>query len=65
MKTDISGYRGWLENELQETLTAITQASQSTGTVELDQSSVGRLSRIDALQQQALAKGLLERRELR
>lgn len=35
-------------------------ASNDTGTVILDQSSVGRLSRMDALQQQAMAAGWKE-----
>ena len=34
-------------------------------TVTLDQSTVGRLSRMDALQQQAMAKAALRRHELR
>ncbi|WP_227472630.1 TraR/DksA family transcriptional regulator [Delftia acidovorans] len=47
--------------EQRETVEAIQQAQQSAAPVELDQSSVGRVSRIDALQQQALAQGLRER----
>ena len=47
--------------EERETVEAIQQAQQSAAPVELDQSSVGRVSRIDALQQQALAQGLRER----
>lgn len=35
-------------------------AANDTGTVVLDQSSVGRLSRMDALQQQAMAAGWKE-----
>ena len=35
----------------------------STATVVLDQSSVGRLSRMDALQQQAMAQGTRQRAE--
>ncbi len=38
-------------------------ASDSTKTVELDQQSIGRLSRMDALQQQAMAIALEKRRE--
>lgn len=34
----------------------LTLARESAGTVELDQTSVGRLSRMDALQQQAMAQ---------
>lgn len=41
------------------------QGSQTAGeTVVLDQSSIGRLSRMDALQQQAMAHGLTERLQM-
>ena len=40
-------------------------AAEATKTVELDQSSVGRLSRMDALQSQALAQDVRRRREQR
>ncbi len=53
--------RDRLDAELAKAIEAIQHAQQSAATVELDQSSVGRISRIDALQQQALAQGLLER----
>lgn len=43
----------------------LPQAQQSAAPVELDQSCVGRVSRIDALQQQALAQGLRERLTIR
>ena len=65
MTADIALCRTRLNTELSETNEAIRQSSQSAGIVELDQSGVGRVSRIDALQQQALAKGLLERLENR
>jgi DnaK suppressor protein len=58
---DTASLQARLGAELNATQEAIRQASESAGTVELDQSGVGRVSRIDALQQQALAKGLLER----
>jgi DnaK suppressor protein len=51
--------------EQKETIEAIQQAQQSAAPVELDQSSIGRVSRIDALQQQALAQGLLKRLVIR
>lgn len=38
------------------------QAQQSSATVELDQQSVGRLSRMDAMQAQAMAQELARRR---
>lgn len=44
-------------DRLRECLLAdIAQADNAAGTVELDQPSVGRLSRMDAMQQQEMAK---------
>lgn len=65
MPVDLTLWRSRLMAELNETTEAMRQSTQSAGVVELDQSGVGRVSRIDALQQQALAKGLLERLNLR
>ncbi|MDD3786677.1 MAG: molecular chaperone DnaK [Hydrogenophaga sp.] len=62
---NIEQFRARLQIEQRETVEAIEQAQQSAAPVELDQSSVGRVSRIDALQQQALALGLLERLTVR
>ena len=44
---------------------ALTSGQGATRTVELDQSSVGRLSRMDALQQQAMAKATQENLRVR
>ena len=50
--------------ELKAELESIEQVSKdSTGTVVLDQSSVGRLSRMDAMQQQQMAKETEHRRQ--
>ncbi|ESR72548.1 molecular chaperone DnaK [Pseudomonas aeruginosa VRFPA05] len=57
--------RNRLLAEQKETIEAMQQAKQSAAPVELDQSSFGRVSRIDALQQQAIAQGLLERLTVR
>jgi DnaK suppressor protein len=65
MTIELSVFRTRLEAELSGTIEAIRQSSQSAGVVELDQSGVGRVSRNDALQQQALAQGLLERLNIR
>ncbi len=54
-----------LRDELQRIAEAIADAGQSAAIVELDQSSVGRVSRIDALQQQAIAQAAGERLKLR
>lgn len=51
--------------ELQDVCAAIAQSEHSAATVELDQSSIGRVSRMNAMQQQALAKGVTERLSLR
>lgn len=57
----------WFREELlrrQRELEALSDmASQSRETVTLDQSSVGRVSRIDALQQQAMALATERNRE--
>lgn len=58
-----------LRAELETVVTALAQAANSAATVELDQSSVGRVSRIDVIQQQAMAIGfqnhlLLRKRKL-
>jgi len=51
--------------ELREELKAVAGTSEeSAAVVELDQSKVGRLSRMDALQSQAMAKASGQRREL-
>ena len=50
--------------ELQAELEAATEdAEGSAAIVELDQSKVGRLSRMDAMQAQAMAKASRQRRE--
>lgn len=51
-------------NEIKaELLSLDTLASGARETVTLDQQSVGRLSRMDALQQQAMANAVSERRQ--
>lgn len=46
-----------------ELLRLETESKDSRGTVELDQSRVGRLSRIDAMQSQAMNKAVSARRK--
>lgn len=55
---NVDAYRRRIEAELQDVEQALAQADAAAGTVMLDQSSVGRLSRMDAMQQQAMAAGL-------
>lgn len=47
----------------QETLEVIDSGKSAAGIVKLDQTSVGRLSRIDALQSQAMLQEVARRRE--
>lgn len=54
-----------LNAELVQLKRALEQAGEVAATVILDQSSVGRLSRADALMQQAMARGMRERLLLR
>jgi DnaK suppressor protein len=58
-------YRARLQAELHQLQAAGEQSEAAAATVMLDQSSVGRLSRMDAMQQQAMAQGLRERLALR
>jgi DnaK suppressor protein len=62
--TDIEHFRALLL-KAREDLRALQDTRKSAAaTVELDQSSVGRLSRMDALQQQAMAQDGRQRAEL-
>ncbi|MCF8149229.1 MAG: molecular chaperone DnaK [Burkholderiaceae bacterium] len=54
-----------LTDELATIAETVAQARETSGIVELDQSSIGRVSRIDALQQQAMAQSMLERLQTR
>lgn len=56
-------FRVLLLNWQEDLLSTSDERDQSSGTVHLDQQSVGRLSRMDALQGQALAKAGKERAE--
>lgn len=61
---DIKFYQKLL-NERKIELSALDDAAaESRKTVELDQTSVGRLSRMDALQGQAMNNAIAERRKL-
>ena len=60
---DISSIRELISQRLIELREEILGAADSTNTVELDQQSIGRLSRMDALQQQAMAIALEQRRQ--
>lgn len=53
---DVTKFRTLLMEKREEILALKDSRLQSQQTVELDQSRVGRLSRMDALQQQAMAQ---------
>lgn len=61
MNLDIESSRCRLMEEVRQLEEAMAQANEGARTVHLDQSAVGRLSRMDALQQQAMAQGMRER----
>ena len=63
MEPKFTKYKKLIELQLEE-LTADNELGQSAQkTVELDQQSVGRLSRMDALQSQAMAQAQQRRRD--
>jgi len=61
MTSEPRTYRERLQAELDALAIAIAESNDAGGTVELDQTRVGRLSRMDAMQQQAMAKNTRER----
>lgn len=65
MSLDPINFRELLNLELARIADDIGEANNAAGTVMLDQSSVGRLSRMDAMQQQAMAQGMRARLETR
>ncbi|MEM7357924.1 MAG: TraR/DksA C4-type zinc finger protein [Pseudomonadota bacterium] len=60
-KLDIGHFQGLLEAMLESSQQLQKQVEDSAQTVELDQNRVGRLSRMDAMQGQALAKASAHR----
>jgi DnaK suppressor protein len=62
LKTDISQLRNLLASRREELRDISEISAASRDTVTLDQQSVGRLSRMDALQQQAMAQAAQRRR---
>jgi DnaK suppressor protein len=58
-------WRARLIEEQRELETLSRDSSEGRGAVTLDQQSVGRVSRIDAMQQQAMAQESERRRQLR
>ncbi|MDG2257958.1 MAG: TraR/DksA family transcriptional regulator [Paracoccaceae bacterium] len=60
---EITRFSELISQKLVELREEILEAADGTKTVELDQQSIGRLSRMDAIQQQAMAIALEKRRE--
>jgi len=61
MNTD--RFRKLLHQQRKEILEVLESGKSAAGTVKLDQTSVGRLSRMDALQSQAMLQEATRRRE--
>ncbi len=64
-KSAIAELRAEMEEEIKQLDQVDTASAEDRATVTLDQQSVGRLSRMDALQRQALAQATRRRREAR
>ncbi len=61
----IEAFKERLHSELNETIRMIEESREYRAPVELDQQSVGRLSRMDSMQQQAMAQDITRRRQHR
>ena len=64
-EAQIEEFRDDLEGQLAKLEKSMTVTDEALKTVELDRGAVGRLSRMDSLQNQSLAKGLRERESVR
>jgi len=64
-EAQIADFRDELERQLAKLEKSMTVTDEALKTVELDQGAVGRLSRMDSLQNQSFAKGLRERESVR
>ena len=62
---ELTELRAELESQLSKLEKSMTVTDEALRTVELDQTAVGRLSRMDSLQSQGMAKGLRERETVR
>ena len=61
----INELRGELERQLSRLQQSMKVTDETLRTVELDQTAVGRLSRMDSLQNQSLSRGLRDREVVR
>ena len=64
-EAQVSELRDELEGQLAKLEKSMIVTDEALKTVELDQSAVGRLSRMDSLQNQGIAKGLRERESIK
>lgn len=64
MTVDIGKFRSLLEARRADLIASIDNASEAAAPVELDQQVQGRLSRMDAIQGQAMAQAAIERRRV-
>ena len=62
-ETEAAGFHARITARLAELAEEDARGAAGQATIELDQQSVGRLSRMDALQNQAMAKAQATRRE--
>jgi DnaK suppressor protein len=58
---DLEYFQSLLKQRRDDILARLDSQQEAAGTVELDQARVGRLSRMDALQQQAMARATTQR----
>ena len=63
MDIQLTKYKELIEQQLEELTAEDVRGQSAQKTVELDQQSVGRLSRMDALQSQAMAQAQQRRRD--
>ncbi|MCK5296533.1 MAG: TraR/DksA C4-type zinc finger protein [Alphaproteobacteria bacterium] len=63
MDIDLEYHRKLLETKRSELESLVSMAKDSTKTVELDQSCIGRLSRMDAMQRQSMALASEQKRK--
>ncbi len=64
-ESQIAEFREELEQQLAKLVKSMTVTDEALKTVELDQGAVGRLSRMDSIQNQGIAKGLRERESVK
>lgn len=61
----LADFRAEIERQLVRLERSMAVSDEATATVELDQAAVGRLSRMDSLQNQSMAENLAERERAR